>query len=251
MPAVRAHMVLAALTEHGEVVSSNPAPDGLELFDGRQIDAWIATDHDQDSVNQAAGGSLGGLDGRGRESSIPTRSPTPPPSRRPAEPAQQPRTATPERCQGHPHRPRRRGTPRLADAPDGRARDPSHGGGCTDRRTRRPRPPAGHPGAHAQLPGASGDGHAGPHDPRRHRVPALPAAGEGSREQDAARRSSSSWWARTPSSTAPWSTRSATRSCTWSATRSTTGSSRPRSARRRASRSMEQFRSSPAKREAA
>jgi two-component system chemotaxis sensor kinase CheA len=56
MPAVRAHMVLAALTEHGEVVSSSPAPDGLELFDGRQIDAWIATDHDQDSVGQAAGG---------------------------------------------------------------------------------------------------------------------------------------------------------------------------------------------------
>ncbi|MGZ4197867.1 MAG: chemotaxis protein CheW [Solirubrobacteraceae bacterium] len=56
MPAVRAHMVLAALTDHGEVVSSNPAPDGLELFDGRQIDAWIATDHDQDSVAQAAGG---------------------------------------------------------------------------------------------------------------------------------------------------------------------------------------------------
>jgi len=56
MPAVRAHMVLAALTEHGEVVSSNPAPDGLELFDGRQIDAWLATDHDQDSVNQAAAG---------------------------------------------------------------------------------------------------------------------------------------------------------------------------------------------------
>ena len=56
MPAVRAHMVLAALTEHGEVVSSNPAPDGLELFDGRQIDAWIATDHDQDSVSQAAAG---------------------------------------------------------------------------------------------------------------------------------------------------------------------------------------------------
>ncbi|MGZ4304785.1 MAG: chemotaxis protein CheW [Solirubrobacteraceae bacterium] len=56
MPAVRAHMVLAALTDHGEVVSSNPAPDGLELFDGRQIDAWIASDHDQDSVAQAAGG---------------------------------------------------------------------------------------------------------------------------------------------------------------------------------------------------
>jgi two-component system, chemotaxis family, sensor kinase CheA len=56
MPAVRAHMVIAALTEHGEIVSSNPAPDGLELFDGRQIDAWIATDHDQDSVGQAAGG---------------------------------------------------------------------------------------------------------------------------------------------------------------------------------------------------
>ena len=56
MPAVRAHMVLAAMSEHGEVVASNPAPDGLELFDGRQIDAWIATDHDQDSVVQAAAG---------------------------------------------------------------------------------------------------------------------------------------------------------------------------------------------------
>ena len=40
-----------------------------------------------------------------------------------------------------------------------------------------PGPPAGRPGADPQLAGAAGDGHAGPHDPRRHRLPALPAAG--------------------------------------------------------------------------
>ncbi|HEY1511283.1 MAG TPA: chemotaxis protein CheA [Solirubrobacteraceae bacterium] len=54
MPAVRAHMVFSALTEHGEIVGSAPAPDGLELFDGRRIDAWIATDNEQDVVADAA-----------------------------------------------------------------------------------------------------------------------------------------------------------------------------------------------------
>ena len=45
------------MSEHGEIVGEqSPAPDGLELFDGRQIDAWIATDHDQDSVGEAAAG---------------------------------------------------------------------------------------------------------------------------------------------------------------------------------------------------
>jgi two-component system chemotaxis sensor kinase CheA len=54
MPAVRAHMIFSALTEHGEIVGSAPAPDGLELFDGRRIDAWIATENEQDVVADAA-----------------------------------------------------------------------------------------------------------------------------------------------------------------------------------------------------
>jgi two-component system chemotaxis sensor kinase CheA len=56
MPAVRAHMVLSAMTEHGEIVGSNPAPDGIELFDGRRIDVWIASDHEQDVVTATARG---------------------------------------------------------------------------------------------------------------------------------------------------------------------------------------------------
>jgi two-component system chemotaxis sensor kinase CheA len=56
MPAVRAHMVLSAMTEHGEIVGSNPAPDGIELFDGRRIDVWIASDHEQDVVTETARG---------------------------------------------------------------------------------------------------------------------------------------------------------------------------------------------------
>ena len=80
------------------------------------------------------------------------------------------------------------------------------------------------------LPRAAGDGHAGPDDPGRGRLPALPAPGP--RPADQARQGGppAAGRRRTPSSTAPSSTRSATRSCTSCATRSTTGSSRRRSA---------------------
>jgi two-component system, chemotaxis family, sensor kinase CheA len=44
MPAVRAHMILAALAERGELLGSAPTPDGVELFEGRQVTAWIASD---------------------------------------------------------------------------------------------------------------------------------------------------------------------------------------------------------------
>ncbi len=50
MPAVRAHMVLAALSDHGEILASAPPPDGVEQFQGRQIDAWIASDHEDETI---------------------------------------------------------------------------------------------------------------------------------------------------------------------------------------------------------
>ncbi len=50
MPAVRAHMVLAALGDHGEVLASAPTPDAVEQFQGRQIDAWIASDHEDETI---------------------------------------------------------------------------------------------------------------------------------------------------------------------------------------------------------
>jgi two-component system chemotaxis sensor kinase CheA len=50
MPAVRAHMVLAALGDHGEVLASAPTPDAVEQFQGHQIDAWIASDHEDETI---------------------------------------------------------------------------------------------------------------------------------------------------------------------------------------------------------
>jgi two-component system, chemotaxis family, sensor kinase CheA len=50
MPAVRAHMVLAALTDHGEILASSPPPDAVEQFEGREIDAWIASDHEDEAI---------------------------------------------------------------------------------------------------------------------------------------------------------------------------------------------------------
>jgi two-component system chemotaxis sensor kinase CheA len=56
MPAVRAHMVLAALSDHGEVLGSVPAPDGLEQFQGREISAWVASDHEDEPIIQNLSG---------------------------------------------------------------------------------------------------------------------------------------------------------------------------------------------------
>jgi two-component system chemotaxis sensor kinase CheA len=54
MPAVRAHMVLAALEEHGELIGSVPAQDAIEQFDGRALEAWLATQDDDDAVADSA-----------------------------------------------------------------------------------------------------------------------------------------------------------------------------------------------------
>jgi two-component system, chemotaxis family, sensor kinase CheA len=56
MPAVRAHMVLAALSDHGEVLGSMPAPEGLEQFQGREIEAWIASEHEDETITANVGG---------------------------------------------------------------------------------------------------------------------------------------------------------------------------------------------------
>ncbi len=56
MPAVRAHMVLAALADHGDVLGSIPAPDGLEQFSGREIDAWVSSDHEDEAIIQNVSG---------------------------------------------------------------------------------------------------------------------------------------------------------------------------------------------------
>jgi two-component system chemotaxis sensor kinase CheA len=55
MPAVRAHMVLAALSDHGELLGSMPENDALEQFQGREIDAWVASDHEDGPIVQNLG----------------------------------------------------------------------------------------------------------------------------------------------------------------------------------------------------
>jgi two-component system chemotaxis sensor kinase CheA len=44
IPSVRAYMVLAALAELGETLHCVPAPDDVEAFGGREIDAWMVSE---------------------------------------------------------------------------------------------------------------------------------------------------------------------------------------------------------------
>jgi two-component system chemotaxis sensor kinase CheA len=50
MPSVRAYMVLAALGEHGELAASVPHHDDVESFDGRVVQAWLASAHEDEAV---------------------------------------------------------------------------------------------------------------------------------------------------------------------------------------------------------
>lgn len=54
MPAVRAHMVLAGLNDHGEAIGSIPAPDAIENFDGHVIEAWLVSDHEEEELVKTA-----------------------------------------------------------------------------------------------------------------------------------------------------------------------------------------------------
>ncbi len=54
MPAVRAHMLFAALGDHGELISCAPAAEEVELFDGRAVEAWLISEHEEEAIGAAA-----------------------------------------------------------------------------------------------------------------------------------------------------------------------------------------------------
>ncbi|HEY6892003.1 MAG TPA: chemotaxis protein CheA [Solirubrobacter sp.] len=56
MPAVRAYMVLAAIAELGETLACNPSPTEVDTFDGRQVDAWVVSEHTDAELGEAAAG---------------------------------------------------------------------------------------------------------------------------------------------------------------------------------------------------
>jgi two-component system, chemotaxis family, sensor kinase CheA len=53
MPSVRAYMVLAAAEEHGRIVSSLPAQQDVDGFDGRTIQVQLETEHELAAVEAA------------------------------------------------------------------------------------------------------------------------------------------------------------------------------------------------------
>jgi two-component system chemotaxis sensor kinase CheA len=54
MPAVRAHMLFAALTSHGEMIGSIPTPEAIENFEGYEIEAWIVSEHEEAELAKTA-----------------------------------------------------------------------------------------------------------------------------------------------------------------------------------------------------
>ena len=54
MPSVRALMALTAISDHGEILASLPAQDAVEQFDGNTIEAWLASDHEDASIEADA-----------------------------------------------------------------------------------------------------------------------------------------------------------------------------------------------------
>ncbi len=192
MPAVRAHMVLAALGDHGEILASAPPRDALEQFQGREIDAWIASDHEDEAIAANVRGvsevftvEVNELPKAAAPAVTEVEAPAPEPAVAATAPAAkaeaQGRSQARSQDRGEdfhsdPHRARGRGAPRCADALDGRARDPPDRGRGADRKARDRGPPAGRSGADPQLAGPPGDGHAGPDDPGRRGLPPLPAA---------------------------------------------------------------------------
>jgi len=56
MPAVRAHMVFAATGEHGELIASAPPVDDVEQFSGQRVEAWVASEHEEEAVTKTIAG---------------------------------------------------------------------------------------------------------------------------------------------------------------------------------------------------
>src|ERR687894_257445 len=55
MAAVRAYMVISAIAEKGEIVSSAPMPDKVDAFDGRELHIWLATEEPEEALMAIAG----------------------------------------------------------------------------------------------------------------------------------------------------------------------------------------------------
>jgi len=55
MPAVRAYMVLSAVSEKGELISSAPTQENVEAFAGREIHIWLASEESEESLSALAG----------------------------------------------------------------------------------------------------------------------------------------------------------------------------------------------------
>jgi two-component system, chemotaxis family, sensor kinase CheA len=55
MPAVRAYMVLSALSEKGELISSAPTQEHVDAFEGREVHAWLATAEPEEALMAFAG----------------------------------------------------------------------------------------------------------------------------------------------------------------------------------------------------
>ncbi|HET6548304.1 MAG TPA: Hpt domain-containing protein, partial [Solirubrobacter sp.] len=55
MPSVRAYMVLSAIAGLGETLRCAPGPDDVETFAGREIDAWVVSEHADSELAAAAG----------------------------------------------------------------------------------------------------------------------------------------------------------------------------------------------------
>ena len=53
MPSVRAFMTLAAVADHGETIWSSPTSDEVDAFSGSAVDAWVATDHEAETIEAA------------------------------------------------------------------------------------------------------------------------------------------------------------------------------------------------------
>jgi two-component system, chemotaxis family, sensor kinase CheA len=53
MPSVRAFMTLAAVADHGETIWSTPTPDEVDAFSGSAVEAWVATDHEAETIEAA------------------------------------------------------------------------------------------------------------------------------------------------------------------------------------------------------
>ncbi len=83
MPAVRAYMVLSAIAEQGEIVSSAPMPDKVDAFAGSEVHIWLATDATEDVADRARRRRPGRRGRAGRRPGRP-RSPRRPRRRRPS-----------------------------------------------------------------------------------------------------------------------------------------------------------------------